>query len=520
MVIPRRSREEFLGRPRIDFRQYKNFGNDRIEQIKLGLPAEPPIYYKLTPLQRTCFVIGATRKRFSFFNATGTGKALLSIALIRYFRKLGIIKSALILVPNRLNKYEFAKELAKHSPTSSFLLLDGSTADKWRLLEKDRSLFVIETYSGLSRLVCPKRYVIKKGKNTGDKELAPDAGLIKKLCERFGGLVCDESQYTGSHTKLPFRICRQIAKKAEVVFALTATPFNRDPTLLWAQMFLVDGGETLGETLGLFRSVFCKEKVNFFSGRTEYTFDKKKQDLLHKFIANKSIDFESAKGTLPECTYTKEVVRMPEEAQAYYRKFRDALVAARGNYQEGKNAFIRLRQISSGFVGFTDDETGEKAKFAFPDNPKLDMLLSILRGTKEGEKNIIFFDFTWSGERLLEALKKSGRGAVLLYGKTKNVDAVRQQFMDDPRVQDLVLQNKFGVGLNIQIARSGIFYESPISAIVRKQCRGRFVRQHALHKRVNEIDLVMDGTIDAQILENIKEGGDLLKRIINGEVPL
>lgn len=509
-IIALKSRNEFLARQRRDYREYKKLTDEQLEQKMLALPVKPPIYYKLTHLQRVCFIIGAETQRFCFFNSTGTGKSLLAIALIRYFRLLGILKHALILIPNKINKHEWYYELVKHSPKSSSLILNGSSQEKWKTLEQSNDLFVFETYAGLTRTVC------KKEERKNKTKLVPDPKKLALLAKHFQGIVCDESVRVGHHTSLPFRFCKKLSKTANVVFTMTGTPFNRDPSMLWAQMFLVDSGHTLGETLGLFRSIFCNETENYFSGMPEYKFNKKQQSLLNDFIAHRSIAYPADEGSLPECVEIQKIIQLPEDAEAYYQRMRDQLVAARGNFTESKNAFIRMRQISSGFIGYEDDETGEKAKFEFPDNPKLDTLISLLQSIEEGDKAIVFVDFNYSGERILKALKEVKIQAGLLYGKTKNVEQVRDAFVNDKKQQVLILQNRMGVGLNIQVSRYGIYFESPVSAIDRKQCDGRFVRQHSLHKTVFKYDLLMKDTVDAQILTYHREGGDLFEGIIQG----
>ena len=509
-IIALKSRKAFLARQRRDFREYKKLTDEQLEARMLKLPVQPPIFYKLTHLQKVCFIIGVETQRFCFFNDLGTGKSLLAIALVRYFRRLGILQRALILIPNRINKNEWYYELMKHSPKSSSLILEGSSEGKWQALEQSNSLFVFETYAGLTRMVTNKEQR-KKG-----NKLVPDPKKLLKLANHFQGFVCDESVAVGNHTALPFRICRKLSKTSNAVFTMTGTPFNRDPTLMWAQMFLVDNGYTLGETLGLFRSIFCKESENYFSGMPEYTFNKKQQSLLNEFIANRSISYEADEASLPECVPVKKFVKLPGDAEAYYARFKQELIAARGNFKETENAFIRLRQISSGFVGYNDDETGERAKFEFPDNPKLDQLMSLLTSVQEEHKVIVFFDFTYSGERIMKALKIAKIDSVLMYGKTKDVDGARNQFVQNPKKRVLVLQNRFGVGLNIQVAKYGVYYESPVSAITRKQCDRRVHRQYAQHKTVFLYDLLVKDTVDEQILTYHKEGGDLFESVIRG----
>lgn len=510
MVIPLKQRNAFLERERQDYREYKKLTDAQLEQRMLALPVKPPIYYKLTHLQKVCFIIGAETQRFCFFNDTGTGKSLLAIALVRYFRRLGILKRALILVPNLPNKYEWYDELQKHSPKSSYTILAGSSADKWKALESENSLFVFETYAGMYRMVCDKEQKKKKIK------LVPNPKKVRVLEKQFQGFVCDESVNVGNHMALPFRICRKLSKTSEAVFTMTGTPFNRDPTLMWAQLYLVDHGHTLGETLGLFRSVFCNETENFFSGMPEYNFKKKSQGQLNDFIANASISYPADEGSLPQCVEIPKFVTLPGDAQAYYQRFKDQLIAAQGNFNETKNAFIRMRQISSGFIGYEDDETGEKAKFEFPDNPKLDLLLSLIQSTDPQHKIVVFIDFNYSGERILKELNKLKIPSLLMYGKTKDVQGTKTAFVQDPKKRVLILQNKMAAGLNIQVAKYGFFYENPVSTIEKKQARRRVERQHSLHKTVFIYNFIMRNTVDEQILEYHKEGGDLYEGIIRG----
>jgi superfamily II DNA or RNA helicase len=514
MVLALKSRKAFLDRERRDFREYKKLTREQLEQRMLKLPAKPPIWYKLTHLQRVCFIIGAETGRFAYWNDTGTGKSLLTIALVRYFRRLGVLKHALFLVPRKINKHEWMMEMQKHSPNSSCLVLQGSSEEKWRQLSESDALFVFETYAGLFKMACDKKETRKGPK------LSPNKKKVAQLAKHFGGFVCDESVNVGNHTKLPFRICRKLAQTSKVVFTMTGTPFNRDPALMWAQMFLVDSGYTLGETLGLFRSIFCNEVENYFTGFKEHQFDKKKTNLLHDLIAHNSISYPVDEGSLPARVDVSKYITMTEDAQAYYDRFRQELIAAKGNFMETKNAFLRLRQISSGFVGYQDDETGERAKFEFPENPKLDMLMSILSSLDPAHKAIVFVDFNYSGERILKELKAEKIDASLLYGKTKDQEKVRDQFVNDPKKWVLILQNKLGTGLNIQVARYGIYFESPVSAIDRKQTQRRVERQHSLYKTIFIYDLIVQDTVDEKILQFHKEGGDLFESIIRDKVQI
>jgi SNF2 family DNA or RNA helicase len=502
----------FLRRPRRDCRRWKRVPEVELDRRAARLPVVPPIWRKLQRHQKVCFLLGALARRFFFLNDTGTGKTLLIIALVRYFYRLGVIDRVLILVPNLINKGEWVEQIQMHSPKSTYTVLSGSSVEKWQALEDSDSLFVIETYAGLMKMVCTK---IKNKK--GKTKLAPDKKLLKRLASLVQGLTCDESFSIQNRGALPFRICNALASTIKICFTMTGTPFNRDPSSLWTQMYMIDRGETLGETLGLFRAAFFHQ-VSDGGWGVKYKFDAHKEKLLHQILANRSIEYEADSSTLPAVVPITKKVYLPEEAGLYYKRAVQTIIEANGNIREMKNAFIRMRQISSGFVGYYDDEAGEKAQFEFDDNPKLDLLLATVESINPKYKIIIFTEFNWSGERIARELKDRGIGCVHVYGKTKDASRARDRFKFDRDVQVMVLQSAMSYGLNVQVAKYGLYYESPVSAILRKQSRRRVERQYSAHKSVFIYDFVCAGTADEKILAFHKEGGDLFNAIVRGKV--
>ena len=80
----------------------------------------------------------------------------------------------------------------------------------------------------------------------------------------------------------------------------------------------------------------------------------------------------------------------------------------------------------------------------------------------------------------------------------------------------LIIQNQFGIGLNLQLANYAHFFESPVSPIIRAQCERRFRRQGSAHSHAYQLDYICAGTVDEAILAMLQEGKDLLQHIIDG----
>ncbi len=507
-MIPTTVVNAFLNRKLGDCRSYKNLTVEQLEDLKNQLPVKPPIWERLRTHQKVCLLLGVKYKRFAFWADTGTGKTLLSISLAHYFKKAGVARNILVLVPNKINKQEWLREIEKHCPQTTRKALVGSSAQKWEELERHNTLLTVATYAGLVRMVC-ESVKARKGKS----QLQPQPKLVQFLTSHFDGLVMDESTCVQSKASLMFRVCRQIAKQAKVVFALSGTPFGRDPTPLWAQMFLIDAGETLGPTLTLFRAAFFTTTINYWGGY-EHTFKRKLKPLLHQVLANRSIRYEADQASLPRYVPIIKEVRLPKDAVLYIDEAKKAIIQSKGNYREMKNAFLRMRQISSGFLGYYDDETGDKAKFFFDRNPKLEMLMSIIESIQY--KIVVIHEFLPSGAMIEQQLKERDIGYSRVFGGTKDHAEQLHRFDHDPNCR--VFITNVVHGLNLQVAKYIIFFESPLTPSMRTQAQRRVERQESKHKTVFGYDLVVRGTADANILAFLREGRDLFAGIIDGIV--
>lgn len=504
-----------------DHRSYKKLSLKQCNVRMRRLPVRPPIWKKLSLLQKQCFLIGAEKGRFGFNNDTGTGKTLLMIALVRYFKKLGTLKRVLILVPKKVHKTDpWVKELRKHSPSSTYLVLSGSSEKKWkRLLEGDET-FVIDTYGGFARMLCKQAELTDKQKRTSRRKtrLVPDRKLITRMVNEVDGWISDESIFVKNKTSLAFRLLNQLSKRCPIAFELNATPFGRHPENLWAQAFLLDRGYTLGENLKLFRSVYFDEKDDPFAYK-KYVFRKDREKDLHRVLQNVTIRYTADEADLPRLVTLLRECKMPKDALSVYQEAKDAVMRSQGNFQEQKNAFIRARQISSGYVGYYDDEIGVRAQYDFRPNPKMEMLLQDITSVHEQYKFIVFHDFIFTGSMICRELDRMKIGHVRVDGRTKNVGLQLEMFEEDETIRGMILNNKVGAyGLNLQAAKYGLFYERPLPAEDMYQARRRFERQGSLHKTVFLVDYVTKGTFDRKIIKHHNQGMDLFERIVEGKL--
>jgi SNF2 family DNA or RNA helicase len=522
-VIPKNVIRKFLNGERDDHRWIKKLGHKGLDRLLSELRPRPNYHPKLGLHQKAGLYLGIKYGSFAFWYDMGTGKTFLSLELLQYWWDFYGMRRAMVFVISDKAFNTWERQLRQYKINIPFCTLDASSSEeKWRTLDHFDEGIIFLHYPGTVAMVTGKAKVVKgrKGKKLKAKKKALDPDKLEKLVRGVDVAVFDESTKAANTGSLTYKVCNAVSRASQHRYALAGMPFGRDPMPLWAQMNLVDRGETLGKTLGLFQSTFFTEKDNYWGGPYSkiYTFKKPLRDELSRIIQHNSLTYTSDECIdLPPVLSIPEYVSLPPATKAYYQEVIDDIVSAKGNMKAMKNAFMRMRQLSSGFLGLKDDETGERAEIEFDENPKLEKLLDLLEGMAEDRKALIYYQYTVSGRRIQKAIKEElGEKSVWLWSGNKSARKDIDRFMYDPDVRFAVVQNQLGAYSldGLQVANYEFFFETPLSVIDRKQAERRIVRQGQKHKTCFLYDLIVRDTVDEKILEHHREGTDLFKALL------
>lgn len=506
--------KEYLNRDLNDWSFVKNIPRDVLEK-ELFL-AVPELTFKTEPRisQLACCYIALFNDCFNLWMTMGTGKSKAVLDMIRIKQLLNKdIKRILVVCLGEVSAVNWQDQINEHTDYSSIGLF-GDRQTRYYLLEKKSDIYMIN-YEGLLSLLS----VEGTGKKRSKTKNVPDDKAIKYFASLFDCIIMDETPIkTSSHQSLTFRILKKMIALIPYRYSLTGTPFGKDPMKLWAPYYLVDRGETLGTTLGLFQQAFFNSKPGYFGGM-EYQFDNKLENILHTMLKHKSIRYTlSELADIPPVTRIIRKVAWPAENLVYYERAMNGLQEELRNNKDFKsieNSYIKLRQIASGFLGFKNDEE-ERVQIKFDENPRLDMLQELLLEIPKSEKVIIFNEFIVSGDLIEERLKLLKEKYVRLYGNTKDKPGAFKQFLDKDSCRIFLVQSRSGgIGLNLQIAKYGIFYESSSDCIVREQCEARYTGARQTHPHAFMYDIVMINSVDLDILQSHKDGKSIFTKIID-----
>lgn len=221
----------------------------------------------------------------------------------------------------------------------------------------------------------------------------------------FDMVVIDESSSFKNYRAKRFKALKWVRSKITRLIELTGTPAPNGLIDLWAQVFLLDGGERLGKTIGGFRQrYFDPDQRN-----AQQIFSYKPKDGAGGTIQDKISDIcisMAAKDylELPECVSVDVPVQLDSKAVAAYKKLeKDMLLTVDEEDITAATAATlgnKLLQLGNGAV-YGDD------KKPIEIHPcKIEAFLEVVEAL-QGQSALVFYNFQHDRDRLLRALAKT-----------------------------------------------------------------------------------------------------------------
>lgn len=223
----------------------------------------------------------------------------------------------------------------------------------------------------------------------------------------YDGLCLDESSMFKNMDTVRWRALRHLRKNAARVVTLTGTPSPRSLMDLWAQLYIVDQGEALGETLTGYRDLYFRPDKRGRDG-TVYTYkpDPDGRERIYRALHGRVLSLKSEDYLeLPPLIENPIRVELPAAARELYTQVEDELLA----YLDGRaivagNAAVlgnKLLQIANGAVY---DDTKRPV---FVHDAKLDALAELLESTSGSL--LVAYSYRPDAERIQKRFGRTAR---------------------------------------------------------------------------------------------------------------
>jgi len=314
------------------------------------------------------------KKRCAMFIFMGGGKTTTTLTAISDLQDQMAVHKVLVIAPLRVANSVWHAEAAnwRHLTHLKVQVCTGTEKDRLTALHRTADVYTI------------------------NRENVPWLVQLYGNKWPFDMVVIDESSSFKSAASQRFKALKKILPFTNYMVLLTGTPSPNGLLDLWAQIYLLDKGVSIGRTMSAYKQRFFEHDYMGY----KYTPRPGADTLIHHAIQHMIL---SMKGEdyleLPERIDLTEYVDLPVRVKKQYDEFeRDLLLELEsGEVVEAISAAVlanKLLQYSVGAI-YTD----EHKNWAELHSVKLDALADIIE-QNEGENILVAYNFKTDLERL------------------------------------------------------------------------------------------------------------------------
>ncbi len=317
----------------------------------------------------------------------------------------------------------------------------------------------------------------------------------------FDMVVLDESSSFKDRSTKRWKAMKSMLPHIRRMVLLTGTPAPNNLADLWAQVYLLDGGERLGHTLTGFRERFFTPDKRSAQQIFSYKPKEGAADAVQRLIGDICVSMKAEDYLqLPECLSVTVPVELDAKARKSYDQLeREMLLEVDGEDITAESAAAltqKLLQLAGGAV-YDADHNAKPVHGC-----KIEAFLELVEAL-QGQHALVFYAFVHEKERLLAALKKTGLRVRVFQNAQDAADWNAGE-------TDLLLAHPASTayGLNLQQGGSHvIWFGLTWSLELYQQANARLHRQ-GQQSRVIIHHLATRGSIDEDVLAALEGKAD------------
>lgn len=414
----------------------------------------------------------------ALFITMGLGKTVATLTAIKELLDNCIISNALVIAPKRVAEVTWKDEIAnwEHLNGLTISVIAGTAKERREAMEKKADIYTI----GRDNIVW----------------LVTELGGVKLP---YDMVVIDELTSFKNSSSKRFRALRKVRKFIPRVVGLTGTPTPQGMIDLFAQMYLIDGGQRLGKTITAYRDRFFKPGKRNGDIVYEYVL-KSPQAETEQQISNLISDITiSMKAEdylkMPDRMMLYDYVELPPKAMETYSTFEREqiieLINSDGPLTAASAAALgnKLQQMAGGRVYDADRNIIDVH------DEKIEKLKEIIEASN-GEPVLVAYAFKHEQARIMEALKEF---------KPRKLETARDIADWNAGKAPLMIAHPASVGHGINIQKGGhilVWFGCTWSLELYQQFNARLYRQGQL-KPVMIHHIVAKNTIDEKIIKSL-----------------
>ena len=438
--------------------------------------------------QRHCISRILETKKIGLFLDMGLGKTVTTLTAIRELKYNRFqVRKVLVIAPKKVAEGTWTREKDKWDHTRMLRVSPvlGSLAKRIRALNTPADIYVINREN--------VTWLVDYYRNDWP----------------FDMVVVDESSSFKSHKAKRFKSLASVSEKIDRMVELTGTPSPNGLDDLWAQVFLLDGGERLERRYTWFREKYFQPDKRGADG-TVYSYEAKpgtERNILERIsdicVSMKAEDYLE----LPDLVYHRISVELDAKSAKAYRELERNMVLElpeEGEITAASAAALsnKLLQLANGAL-YDGDRNVHQVH-----DCKIEAFLELVESLK-GRPVLVFYNYQHDRERILAAL----------IGKGLRVRELRTPADEDDwnsRQIDILLAHPASSAYGLNLQQGGnhvVWFGLTWNYELYTQANKRLHRQGQEEKVIIH-HLVCEGTRDEDVMEALERKEDVQNQVM------
>jgi SNF2 family DNA or RNA helicase len=396
------------------------------------------------------------------------------------------VSKILVIAPKKVAEATWAKEAAKwdHLKMLRVISVLGTLTKRVRALNTPADIYVI------------------------NRENVPWLVEYYRNNWPFDMVVVDEFSSFKNHQAKRFKSLTWVRKHITRFVGLTGTPAPNGLMDLWAQVFLLDGGQRLGKYITHFRERYFEPDQRNRDRVFTYAPKPGAGETIKNMISDICVSMKAEDYLeLPACTPVTVPVLLDKKAKAAYEKLeREMLLQVDETVIDAGTAAVltnKLLQLCNGAV------YDEKRAIIEIHDCKIEAFLELVEGLN-GQPALVFYNFQHDLTRIKRALSKSGLIVRELKGPKDEED------WNDRKI-DILLAHPASAAYGLNLQKGGnhvIWFGLNWSLELYQQANKRLHRQGQSSKVIVH-HVVVEGGVDEDVMAALEDKGATQDRLMN-----
>ena len=414
----------------------------------------------------------------------GLGKTVQTLAMLQHQKEAGNKSASLLIMPTSL-LYNWQMEAQKFTPELEVFVYAGSTREKD--IEQFGKYDLILTSYGIARM---------------------DIDILVQY--HFNYIILDESQAIKNPNSNIAKAVKKLRARNRLI--LTGTPIENSTMDLWSQMTFINPGLLGNQTYFKNEFLIPIEKKND-NHKTNKLYTIIKPFILRRHKSQVATELPEKVENIQYSTMTTMQEEKYEEVKNMYRnKILDKIEESglKGSQFLLLQGLTALRQVANHPKLIDPSYMGDSGKLE-------DVTYMLQNAIGKNHKILVFSQFVRHLQIMKQFMKSKGINYVYLDGKTRDRQAVVNQFQEDEEVKVFLISMKAGgVGLNLTKADYVFILDPWWNPAIEAQAIDR-AHRIGQENKVFTYKFITKNTVEEKILKLQQRKKELANELITTE---